>query len=209
MFGDITQIDLKILSLYVRDYASSFSIRQITKKLRINYPHAFKRVKKLVGEGILLQKKQGQMNSISLNIRKLDTIQLVCFVEEQEGRKLKNTTLRLLAGEAIQIDPLACIGLFGSRVSGSATAESDWDVFIITQDAKSKQMEKILSKFPYARNVQLQVFSGEEFQESLLSREETVVKHIVRNKQIIYNPHPFYSIISVWERIKHAPSPGS
>ncbi|MDP2908257.1 MAG: nucleotidyltransferase domain-containing protein [Nanoarchaeota archaeon] len=206
MFENITLIDLKILSLYTKDYKSSFSIRQITQKLNINYAHTFKRVKNLVKEKILLQKKEGQANYISLNIQNIDAIQIMCFVEERESRRIKNTTLRLLIKEMIKIDTLACIGLFGSRVSGKATKDSDWDVFIITQGIKKEKMEKIMSKFPHITNIELQVFSLEEFQESLLVPEETVVKHIIRNKQIIYNPHPFYNIITILEDIKYAPS---
>ena len=206
MFEDITKIDLRVLSLYVKDYKSSFSIRQITQKLNINYAHAFKRVKNLVKTRILTQKKEGQVNSISLNIRNIDAIQVLCFVEEQESRRIKNTTLRLLVEELIKIDSLACIGLFGSRVSGKATKSSDWDVFIITRGQKKMQVEKIMSKFPHITDIELQVFSVEEFQESLLAIEDNVVKHIIRNKRIIYNPHPFYNIISILEAIKYAPS---
>lgn len=205
MLEDITIIDLKILSLFIKDYSVAFSIRQITRSLGINYPHAFRRIKKLVKDEILLINKVGQANSMMLNIKNIAAIQLISFVEEQESKKFKNTTLKLIAKEAIQIDPLLCIGLFGSRISGKATKESDWDVFIICQKNKRKEMEKIMTKFPYTRNIQLQVFSVEEFQESLLTLEETVVKHIVKNKQIIYNPHPFYSIIQKWEMIKYAP----
>lgn len=204
MFEDITIIDLKIMSLYTKDYSATFSIRNITQRLNINYSNAFKRVKELIKEGILMEKKMGKSNGISLNLMNLGTIQLLSFVEEQETKELKNTTLRLLASDAIQIDPFSCIGIFGSRVSGKATKESDWDVFIITN--KRKEMEKIIAKFPFATNIQLQVFTLEEFENSLMSPEETVVKHIIRNKQIIYNPHPFYNIIYKWEKIKYAPS---
>jgi len=206
MFENITIIDLKILSLYTKDYQSRFSIRQITQKLNINYAHTFKRVKNLVKTGILIQTKEGQVNYISLNIQNIDAIQVLCFVEEQESKRIKNTTLRLLAGEMIRIDPFACMGIFGSRISGKATKTSDWDVFIITQEVKKDKMENLMSKFPHITNIELQVFSLEEFQESLLVLEETVVKHIIRNKQIIYNPHPFYNIITILEAIKHAPS---
>ena len=85
MFEHITMVDLKILSLYVKDYSATFSIRQITTALNINYSHAFKRVKKLVKDSILLGKKAGQVNNVSLNIQNMDTIQLLSFVEEQES----------------------------------------------------------------------------------------------------------------------------
>lgn len=153
-----------------------------------------------------MEKKAGQVNNVSLNIQNMDTIHLLSFVEERESKKIKYSALRLIAEEAASIDPLCCIGLFGSRVAGKATKESDWDMFIITQKSRKKEMEKIMSKFPFVKNVQLQVFSLEEFEESLFSPEETVIKHIVRNKRIIYNPHPFYNIIKKWEKVKYAPS---
>ena len=97
MFQDITTIDMKILSLYIKDYKASYSIRKITKKLDINYPNAFKRVNKLVKKDILLKQKKGHANDLSLNIKNICTIQLMSYVEETE--KLKNTTLKLLIKE--------------------------------------------------------------------------------------------------------------
>jgi predicted nucleotidyltransferase len=204
MLEHTTMIDLKILSLYVRDYASSYSIREMSMRLKINYSHAFKRINELVKNGYLIKKKKGHSNVLSLNITNYETIKIMNLAEQLESNKIRNNTLMLLIQEAMRIDIYACIGLFGSRVSGKAEKDSDWDIFIIT--TKRKEMEKIMSKFPYAKNIQVQVFTSEEFWESLISQEETVVKHIIRNKQIIYNPYPFYHIIRNWELTKYAPS---
>ncbi len=202
MFEDITLVDLKILSLYTKDYAGTYSMREITTKLHLNYSHAFKRIKQLIAQQILLENRQGHVNVISLNLQSLHAIQLISFVEQQQ--KVNNSSLDIITQKVIQIDAFACIGLFGSRVSGKATKESDWDVFIITQN--TQEMSKIMSFFPHITNIQAQIFSVEEFRDSLLSSEETVVKHIIRNKQIIYNPYPFYNIIQMWEMIKYAPT---
>ncbi|MFH1065120.1 MAG: nucleotidyltransferase domain-containing protein [Nanoarchaeota archaeon] len=204
MFKDITMMDLNILGMYIPDYAATFSIMEMTRKLGINYSHAFKRIKRLIKRGILTEKKRGQANEVAFNIGNMEAVQMLCFVEEMEI--IQNSSLRLIAKEAIQIDSFACIGIFGSRVSGKAIKTSDWDVFIIAQKSRISQMNKIMNKFPHVRNIQMQFFSLEEFEESLLSAEETVVKHIIRNKRIVYNPHPFYSIIQGWEKIKYAPS---
>ncbi|MBU2638320.1 MAG: nucleotidyltransferase domain-containing protein [Nanoarchaeota archaeon] len=204
MLKDITIMDLNMLGMYITDYAAAFSIREITIKLNINYSHAFKRIKLLIKQEILTEKKRGQANEITFNISNMDAIQMLCFVEESS--QLQNSALRIIAKEAMQIDPFACIGVFGSRVSGKAVKTSDWDVFIIAQKSRISRMNKIMKKFPHVRNIQMQIFSIDEFEESLLSAEETVVKHIIRNKRIVYNPHPFYSLIQKWERIKYAPS---
>lgn len=204
MFTDITAIDLKILSAFTIDYSAYYSIRELTKKLNINYSNAFKRVNNLVKKSILTKSKIGQASIIKLNLKNISTIKIISFVEEIKSIKLNNASIYSIIKEAINIDPFCCIGLFGSRVSKKATKNSDWDVFVIT--TKIKEMNKIITKLSYIKDIQLQVFSLEEFEESLLSIEETVVKHIVKNKQILYNPHPFYSIISKWEMIKYAPT---
>lgn len=202
MLENISKIDLRILSLYTKDYSSVFSIRQMTNILNINYSNAFKRIKAMVKKEIIIQKKTGKVNNISLNILNLNAVKLISFIEET--KEVKNTTIRLLTKEAVQIDPFCCIGIFGSRVSGRHTKSSDWDVFIITQ--KRKEMEKIMRQFPYSKGIQLQVISQKEFESSLLSPKDNLVKQIVRNKQIIYNPHPYYNIMQKWEMIKYAPS---
>ncbi len=206
MLNDITLIDLKIMSLFIKDYARTYSIRGMTKQLNINYPNAFKRVKLLVKQRILIEKKEGQVNHISLNMNNIHALQLLSFVEEQESQRLENSSLKLLVQEVIKAEPFACVGLFGSRVSGKAKKESDWDVFIICRADKARVLEKIMAKFPHNKNIQIQVLPIDEFWDSLLTAEETVVKHIVRNKQIIYNPHPFYSTIYNLEMVKYAPS---
>jgi predicted nucleotidyltransferase/predicted transcriptional regulator len=204
MFEHISAIDFRILSLYIKNYSRILSIRQITMLLNINYSNAFKRIKKLAKSRLLLLKKEHQANAVSLNMQNTGAIQVISFVEEMESQKIKNTTLKMICQEALLLDAFCCVGLFGSRVSGKAAKDSDWDVFIITH--KVKEMQKILSKFPFAINIHIEVFSLEEFEESLFSAEETVVKHIVKNKQILYNPHPFYNIIYKWEKAKYAPS---
>ena len=128
MFKNI--IDFKILNLYSKDYSSSYSIREITKILNINYSHTFKRINELVKEGILTKEKKGQANNITFNIKNLEAVKLLSFVEE--NKKIENPTLKLVIKEATNIDPFSCIGLFGSRVSGKAKKDSDWDVLILT-----------------------------------------------------------------------------
>jgi len=201
MLKDIEKVHLRILELFIRDYSTSYSILEITKILKINYSNAFKRIKELIKEHILIETKFGKANSISLNLNSPNTIHLIALVEQMQ--RVNNELIYDIIKEIIHIDPFACIGLFGSRVARKAKKESDWDVFVISE--YRKEVEKIMSKFPYASKIQLQVFDIHEFKESLLTAEETIVKHIVKNKQIIYNPYPFYNIIIEWEKIKYAP----
>ena len=203
MFKHITKIDGKILGLYVKDYTASYSIREIAQTLGINYSHTFNEVKMLVKEGYLLMTKMGQAYILALNILSYETIKMMAFVEQIASGTIKSNSIIPLIKEAMNVDLYACVGLFGSRVSGKARKESDWDFFIISE--KRKEMEKIMSQFPYATNIQLHVFTLKEFWESLLSPEETVVKHIVRNKLILYNAFPFYNLIKNWELMKHTP----
>jgi len=201
MLEDITKIDQKILVLFTHDYTISYSIRAITQKINANYSNTFKRIKRLIKKNIFLERKEGSSNLVYFNIKSPYAMKLLSFIESQQ--KINNSSLELIINKATLIDPFVSIGLFGSRVSGKATKDSDWDIFILT--CNPKEMNKLMSFFPYIRNIQVQVFSLEEFKESLISKEETVVKHIIRNKQMLYNPFPFYNLIQEWEMIKYAP----
>lgn len=204
MLEDITRIDFKILSVFIPDFARTASIRQIIFELGINYPNAFNRIKLLIKTQILTKKKERHSSRISFNINNSFAVKLLGFVEECLSEKFLN--LKQIVQTISAQDPLACIGLFGSRASGKARKESDWDIFIIS--TKKKEIEKLCkTRFPLHTNIQFQVFSAEEFTNSLNSTEETVVRHIIRNKQILYNPRPFYSIIREWGKLTYAPSP--
>jgi predicted nucleotidyltransferase len=201
MLEDITKIDQKIIGLFTHDYTISYSIRAITQKINANYSNTFKRMKRLIKKNIFLERKEGSSNLIYFNIKSPYAMKLLSFIESQQ--KINNSSLELIINKATLIDPFVSIGLFGSRVSGKATKDSDWDIFILT--CNPKEINKLMSFFPHIRNIQVQVFSLEEFRESLISKEETVVKHIIRNKQMLYNPYPFYNLIQEWEMIKYAP----
>lgn len=202
MFKHIMKINLEIVSLYAKDYSSQYSMKEITDLLKINYSNAFKRIKELVDANILTEKKVGSSNSISINVNNKEAINLLGFVEQSSNPH--NSDINDISKEITMIDPFSCIGLFGSRVSGKATKNSDWDVFVITSE--KNEIEKIMSKFPFMSNIQLQIFDKDEFWQSLISTEETVVKHIIKNKKIIYNPYPFYNLIQKWEMTRYAPS---
>ena len=176
------------------DITHFVAIKQdITEKMRTR--------KELIEAKILSEKKIGNSNVIFLNLKNPNTINILSFVEQSSD--LKKDDLKDITKEIVLIDSFASIGLFGSRVSGKATKSSDWDVFVIT--TKKRDIENIMSKFPHLSNIEVQFFDEDEFWQSLVSIEENVIKHIIKNKKIIYNPYPFYNLIQKWEMTKNAP----
>lgn len=205
MLENINGTDFKILSVFVPDFASFYSIRETISKAGINYSYGFKRVKELIKLRVLLEEKGRHGSKISFNLSNLSAIKLLSFVEEQMGEGVDFVKLKPVIQEVCSIDSFVCVGIFGSRASGRFKKDSDWDVFIIS--CKKREVEQLCnSKSSLYRDVHFQVFSLEEFRDSLESPEETVVRHIVRNKKILYNPHPFYGIIREWQRLIYAPS---
>ncbi len=206
MLKNITEKDYEIVSLFTRDYAAEYSISEMTKKLGINYSNAFKRVKELAKSKVLNLKKIATVSHVSFNMKSKEAVNLLSYVDAAEGMRICNASVGDLVEAAIHVDPLCCVGLFGSRAAGTNRKDSDWDMFIIVQNGNRREMENIRSVVPYAKDIHLLVFNEDEFHDSVLSPEETVVKHILRNKRILHNPSPFYNLAALWEKVKYAPA---
>jgi predicted nucleotidyltransferase len=199
MFKNITHIDLEIMSIFIPDYSSHYTLREITQKKNLNYSNAHNRFKFLIQNNYIKSIKVGNSHIIALNLNP-KTIQLISYVESLF--RFENVLFDDLIKRFTYIDSFVCIGLFGSRADNQNKSDSDWDIFILTK--KRKDIEKELKNIIYDK-FHFIVFEDDEFIDSLATNEETVIKHIINNKRIIYNPYPFYNLIYRWELMKSLP----
>ncbi len=146
----------KVLKLLLAEPTTAFSPRVISSKL--------KGVRGLGGaEGIMKV------------LHDLQTLDLVDFVDNHRAVRLRddNTTLQVLKTFLAICDleslknlllPLSSRGvLFGSRASGRARSDSDYDLFVVSETPE--EARKVAERHPLGRAVELLVWTPERYEQ--------------------------------------------
>ncbi|MFH1126999.1 MAG: nucleotidyltransferase domain-containing protein [archaeon] len=185
---------LKILVFLMENRDRSFTIKDISEKMGINYRIAHEEATAL-GEmkAIKVEKAAGaNFCSFSYNLNAL-------AFEAEEARKegvLKNRNIRIIYKRLKEIqDPFYILLLFGSFARGAATKTSDIDLCLITDSAMVKERAKsIIGQIPL--NIHLLDFTKGEFLSMIRTRDPNVGHEIVRNNVILKGIEEFYELMN-------------
>ncbi len=200
----ITNLEVKILFTFTRDYNLKISILQLSKQLKVHYPNVYKTIKKLAKKELIVLDIVGKASVCSLNKKTLELPIYLAFVEEEKGKEItrKHLFIERIIKEIIRIDPITIVGIFGSQAIEKTTKKSDVDLFILTNN--TKQFKEFIPKyFPeYENKIDFNVISFEEFVESIKNiKQLTISTEIIKNKLLIYGAEVYYRILQQRELI--------
>jgi len=122
----------KILLYLLRNFELS-NINQISRKLNISVGSAFKILRELEKNGIVLVKRLGNAKYYNLNLENNETIKICELLLLEEKRKLKNYA-KIYADEIKDFKNAELIILFGSILKNKGF--NDVDVLFITNGVK-------------------------------------------------------------------------
>lgn len=184
----------KILRFFIENNTDSFSIRSISKKLKINYRIVFEEIEKLKEQGLIEIKKLGNCNLCKFAFKYNEKI-----FETENLRKeelLENKDLWVIYNRFKDINsPFFILVVFGSYAKGTQTKHSDIDMCIITDNDKIlKKAEQIMRLLPF--DIHLLDFTSEQFTEMLKTTELNVGKEIIKNNILLYGAENFYEMIN-------------
>ncbi len=132
----------------------------------------------LVIYNILIKEKKGKEDIYYLNFSNPFVILLKeLFKEEKKLFRGMDASKIIFIAKTVEkivglFNPLE-VYLFGSQVKGIATKESDYD-FAVIVERKSKEVVKIVSKFP--ENIQIHLFDKREFED----KKDKLVNEIIK-----------------------------
>jgi len=188
----------KILKFILENNSNSFSIKQISEKLKIDYKNTHSAIEKI--KDSITFNKVGKSKFIQFDFK---LTPLVFKIEKfRLNNILKNTDLNLMIADIERIShPFIIILLFGSFIKKINTKYSDIDLCIISNNKsiKTKLIEH-LKMFPL--NLEMHEFTTIEFTSMLKSPENNLGKEIVKNNIILFGIENYYHLVSKWMNLK-------
>lgn len=184
----------KILKFLLSNKKEEFTIRAISKHIKIDYKTVYLIVKDLIKNKVILAKKAGQTILCSINQKVFNAdIFKAELIRREELLKNKNFSVLYSYFEDVK-NPFFILLLFGSYASGKQRKGSDIDLMLITDDKSvSRKVKSVVSLIPL--KIHLVDFTSEEFLSMLKTTEFNVGKEAVDNNIILFGIENYYKLL--------------
>ncbi len=174
---------------------SSFTIRELSKKINSDYKITHIAVKRLLQKNILKKKNVGK--SLLCTLNRWSAAEELFFAEyERADEILKNKDLKQIYKEIMPKlrTSFFIMLLFGSFAKGNYHKNSDIDLlFISNEKFFENDIKRVLRLIPL--KIHSLVFNENEFLKMLSSKEPNVVKEAVDNYIVPYGIENFYNLM--------------
>lgn len=186
------QID--IMNLFRKNLFLEISMMKIMKVLKSSsYQRIYESIKELENRNILVSKKVGNSNIISLSINPASILEL-SYLDEKEAFSKNIPNIEKILSFKEFLDDIVLIT--GSYASGKENSKSDIDLVIMTRDDVIKK-QKLIENLTmlYIPKIHPIVISYQDFIEMLLGDIENYGKEIYKNRLLFRNTNRYYSLI--------------
>ncbi|MEK6938844.1 MAG: nucleotidyltransferase domain-containing protein [Nanoarchaeota archaeon] len=177
------------------------TIRKISLDLGIPYMTLSRMIHKLSQQGLILLQKVGNYHTCQLNLQNpILKHHLIISSEEITNEYLSKQSLISILRKTILKYPFSTYTalLFGSYAKNKQEKHSDIDLAIISKNKtvlqKLKKEMSYLEKL-YETEINILIFTPNQFREMLTSKEENVGKQIIKNNIILYNSELFWEVV--------------
>ena len=169
----------------------SMNIRDVSKKLDIDYKNTYNIIMGLHKSNAISLKRFGKAVSCSVN----KTAHPLIYETEYERRKilLKNANLQILYEKLNEMKFNFVALIFGSYSKGKTTRKSDIDVLIISEKNREKEIDGKISLLPLP--IHATYLTLEEFTKMSKSKEFTVVAEVMKSNVILVGIEDYYRLI--------------
>ena len=193
----LSNVELRILSLYTSDYSIKFHVREISRLLKTNHRTISLTLQKLEENRIVNSAVVGKNKQYYLNLSNNVTKEFIKIAEVCKSINFlsKNFLIKKMTEEFSNIMKITPIILFGSYAKGIEKKESDIDIAII-KGGNENIITKLIKEFSQRHNktAQIQIFSKEQFENGVKKKNHLIVE-ITKNHIIINNAEYFIDVL--------------
>ncbi len=199
----LSKNDIKLTGFLLEHPMKKFSIREISRQVKIDYKLTHSSIGRLFEKGIIDKEKYGKTELCKIGLK--DAVEYLVQVENIKARNFleRNIGIKLIIEEIkdkIKI-PYYSLILFGSYTKGQAHKRSDLDMLLIVPGKEFiKKAEIAIHSVISIKPVKVHslVMIPEDFKEMLASKEElNVAKEALKNHLIFHGAEAYYKLLEV------------
>jgi predicted nucleotidyltransferase len=184
-------IKQKILRFLIENKTRAFSIKEISKSLKIDYKLVYINIKKLEGDKSIEVEDLGVVKRCSFK----DKFNGDVFIVESERKNqlLQKKEFRAIYDRLKILNRQFILLLFGSHAKGTAVNNSDIDLLAISDEENARLIEDKLEVLPL--KIHLNPISCDSFIGMAKSKEQTVVGEALKKNIILFGLEDYYRLL--------------
>ena len=190
----------KLLIYLVSNKDTQITIREISLSLNIPYMTLSRLIKKLSKQKLITIEKKGNNYLCKINLKYplLKHYLIIASEEITQGYLYQQPIISIIHKTILKYASKNNVALlFGSYAKNKPEKHSDIDLAVISKNKKSlEKLKKELSYLEklYDKEINILIFTPNQFKEMLNTTEENVGKQILKNHLILYNPELFWEV---------------
>jgi predicted nucleotidyltransferase len=184
-------IKQKILRFLIENKDKTFSMREISMALKIDYKLVYINIKKLEKEKSIEAENLKSHNRCSFK----DSFNEDVFIVESERKNdvLKKKEFKAIYDKLNSVNKQFILLLFGSHAKGTVTKSSDIDLLLISNLEDAKTIGEKLEVLPL--KIHLTQITYESFIDMLKTKEQTVVSEAIKRNILLFGIADYYRLI--------------
>ncbi|MDD4878025.1 MAG: nucleotidyltransferase domain-containing protein [Candidatus Nanoarchaeia archaeon] len=193
----ITKAECNIIAFFLSNIQKEFGIREISRNTKTDYKNTYSIVQKLVKKGVLLKRRQANLDLCSLNLK--GDFGEICFVEAMRARifRAKHRMINEFFNAAMEKARYMhySIVVFGSFAKGKETKSSDLDILVIAPEkSAAEEIVRILNaeSVTIAAGIHAMAISTSDFISNLADKKPNVITEAFKSHIIITGAESFY-----------------
>ena len=189
----VNDTDLRVLSLFTKNYEKEYYIREVEKLLEVSSRTALVTLAKLEKKGILESKTKGKIKNYSI---KKSTISMEFFLLTEQYKKIQFLEKNHLVKEVLEKADEFMQGIviiFGSYAKGIQKEDSDLDLFIVGTFDEKKIKE---AGHKYGLDINIKSYPMNIFEKEI--RDDILLKEVIENHILIKDAEGFVRRVVKW-----------
>lgn len=200
-YNSLTKNDYKIVEFLLQHLQEKFSIREISRQVKIDYKLVHNSVQRLTAKKIITKKKYGKTELCEINLT--EAISDLILVEQRRTYQFleRDIGIKLLVQEVIEKieNPYYTLIIFGSYAKGTQHPRSDIDLLVIASTKEQiAEIERTIHSITSIRPIKthLIIVTAADFKEMVESKESlNVGKEAAKNHVIIHGTEAYYNLL--------------